>query len=509
MPSVIIGPEFFKKEFKEYDDWRWAWVREICQNSIDCGSSNITFEIEEIDGDTHVTVTNDGTPMTNDVLVNKLLALGASGKNFDGTTGGFGKAKNILLFCHKSWSVTTGATAAAGIGGEYELNTIDYFYGTRTHVVMSGEHKDALLYKINKFVNYAQWSGTFHVCGEVYNANLCKGSPRRDLGFGKVYTNKSYSHVVIVRINGIPMFHAPTSFDRCVIVELTGASDQVLTANRDGLLNPYKGELYDFITELAVDKRSALKDRSRGPRYTEYRGTKLCHKKHLDVSNIVHAPQSALVAVGNAIESFDAIKGIDVIGDDSVVDDSDAVSEGGIDTTDYYGSSAGNFVADSPVEERRSVATLGSNFIIKNETDLKIPAYYDPGSGEFSTYSHKLVRIWGRIMLEMHRVFDVSGDFSIGFIFDDTGTEAECEEGSYGLVYYLNPCTVVEQVTSSSKSFKRRFKLTERDRLIAIGAHEFVHCLGYKWHDERYANRLTDVLAVVMRERKRFNWCFK
>ena len=44
MASVIIGPEFFKKEFNEYDNWRWAWVREICQNSIDAGSAQITFE---------------------------------------------------------------------------------------------------------------------------------------------------------------------------------------------------------------------------------------------------------------------------------------------------------------------------------------------------------------------------------------------------------------------------------------------------------------------------------
>ena len=53
--------------------------------------------------------------------------------------------------------------------------------------------------------------------------------------------------------------------------------------------------------------------------------------------------------------------------------------------------------------------------------------------------------------------------------------EAQFEEGQYGTVYYVNPVMVVEQWTSGSRSFRKRFKLTERDRLISIAAHEFVH----------------------------------
>jgi hypothetical protein len=173
-------------------------------------------------------------------------------------------------------------------------------------------------------------------------------------------------------------------------------------------------------------------------------------------------------------------------------------------------SSARDVAVESYTPQR--VATLGTNFILKNETDLKIPAYYDPGSGEFSDYSRKLVRIWGRLMVELHRLFDVEAEFSIGFLFDDgdeVSTEAEHENGDFGQVYYLNPCVVVEQSYTCSKSFRKRFKLTERDRLIMIALHEFVHGgMNLGWHDERYANRLTDMAAKVLKERKRFNWCF-
>lgn len=514
---ITIGPEFFAKARNDYDNWQWALMREFFQNSIDCGSDKIEVVINEANGSTLVTVLNDGDPMTEDILTEKLLCLGGSGKNFEGTTGGFGKAKEILYFCHESYVIRSGQHKVEGSGASYDLTQDQYFDGTLSQISIEGYHEAELLEAIDQFIQTAQWSGEFVINDVRRKADLRKGSPRRDLGFGKVYTNKSFKYRMIIRINGVPMFITRTGFDRCVIVELKGASDEVMTSNRDGLVSPFKSELSDFITELSVDKRSALKNRNRGPRYTQYRGTKLCHQQALDVAGIVDGspspvraeyPGDSEVSTVETEYDEDAVEGVDVAGD-AEVNAPVMHAEG----TTHYGSSAAAY-SGSPaeIELRRQVASLGTNFILKNETDLKVPNYYDPGSGEFSTYSHKLVRIWGRVMLEMHRLFDREAEFSIGFIFDEgeTGaTEAECEQGDYGLVYYLNPCRIVEQQASYSKSFKKRFKLTERDRIIAIGAHEFVHALGFGWHDERYANRLTDVLAVVMKNRKRFNWCFR
>ena len=79
--------------------------------------------------------------------------------------------------------------------------------------------------------------------GESHRPNLKKGSPRRDLGFAQIYTNKTHPHTMIVRIGGIPMSTEYVALDRCVIVELKGKSSDVLTANRDGLLRPYSSEL--------------------------------------------------------------------------------------------------------------------------------------------------------------------------------------------------------------------------------------------------------------------------
>src|ERR1700722_14896336 len=91
--SVTIGPEFFVKSFNDYRDKFWAFAREIMQNSLDCGSTAIDIKIIEVPDDdcTLVVVHNDGAPMTSEILVDKLLSLGSSGKDFQGAVGGFGK----------------------------------------------------------------------------------------------------------------------------------------------------------------------------------------------------------------------------------------------------------------------------------------------------------------------------------------------------------------------------------------------------------------------------------
>ena len=56
MASFKIGREFFAKAKADYADWRWSWVREISQNSMDCGSSRIDVTIERDGANTQIAV---------------------------------------------------------------------------------------------------------------------------------------------------------------------------------------------------------------------------------------------------------------------------------------------------------------------------------------------------------------------------------------------------------------------------------------------------------------------
>jgi hypothetical protein len=488
---ITIGSEFFQKAKKDYSDWHWAVIREFFQNGIDCGSSNIWVTCDKTDGKITLAVRNDGEVMSKEVLIDSLLCLGGSAKNFDGdNTGGFGKAKEILYFCHNSYRIHSGNLIVEGNGATYELIEGDYINGTESTIVIDDDVADELHSQFNTFCFYGQWRGTFYWNGVAHKADMHKGSPRRSLDFGTVYSNKSTEHMLVVRVNGIPMFTQSTDFDRCVVVELSGNSDEILTSNRDGLIWDYRSELSDFITELAVDKRSAL--RSRQQHYRHYDGSRLCHR------SVQQEDQQ--VAVSDILQIDDL--------PEPELESKPEVKEYTGDILEVVLEVAENQAACHAPTERIRVS-VGDEFVIKNETDLVVPTYYRPDESDFSDYSRKLTRIWGRLMLQMHRLFDHESEFAVGFIFSEDPIEAEFEDGQFGKVYYISPAKLIEQTYTYSKSWKKRFKLTERGRHLSIAAHEFVHGLGYNYHDENYANKLTDVLATIMDNRKQFNWCWK
>jgi hypothetical protein len=414
--------------------------------------------------------------------------------------GGFGKAKELIAFTHNSYYIRTGELLVNGCGAQYDLaENCGYVHGTTTSVVMPGDEVGNLVSAARRFCAFAQWDGVITINGEVFECGLRKGSPRRELSFGKVYTNKSFENRLIVRINGIPMFHQYTDMDRCVIVELNGTSVEVLTSNRDGLVYAHRQALDNFIMELSTDKRKALKEKK--AKYQHFGGAKFKHRvqSSLNVRNLVDVsrPVSSAVPVG-VVSSGGGSEGSDGGGELVWVSGSVGVFSAACSSGGYE---SGDAVVGVPVQQ------ISEEFVVKNETDLKVPDYYMPDHESFSGYSRKLARIWGRLVLELHRMFEKEAEFAIGFCFDED-SEAQYENGDYGRVYYLNPAQVVRQDSSESKSFKKRFLLTERNRLLAIAAHEFVHGLGYSRHDDEYASKLTDVMWQVMDDRKRFNWCF-
>ena len=200
--SVTIGPEFFQKSKNDYNDWKWAIIREFIQNGIDAPhSSEIWISVAFEGGNTRLTVGNNGAPMSEDILVNKLLALGASGKDGINTTGGFGKAKEILYFAHLEYEITTGNLRVKGSGAGYDLEHLDATWnGTTSEVLIEGDHVAELNRIAYSYIFMTQWSGEFDLNGEKLRGKFRKGSRRREFSWATVYTNKSYQDRLIVRL---------------------------------------------------------------------------------------------------------------------------------------------------------------------------------------------------------------------------------------------------------------------------------------------------------------------
>jgi hypothetical protein len=474
MASVKVGPEFFVKELREYSDWRWAFIREAFQNSIDApGSSLINVSISEADGKTTIVWQNNGQCMSRETIEDKLFSLGGTGKEFNGTVGGFGKAKILLYFAHASYTIRSGYLEVVGRGGEYEIREVDdYLDGTCSTVVVNGCERDKLESFVWRFSHFGQWHGTILCNDTKYSPSMWKGSPRREFSFGTVYTNKLAKNLMVVRIGGIPMFIKYVSVDRCVVVELSGSSVDRLTSNRDDLLSEYSRELQGFVNELAVDKKSALKKRVESKK-TVFEGRSYYHLSAASLQAL-KTPSAALSSNSGTDEAPAGPKEAEVQGK----------------------------AKERAEAEREFASQLSHRFVILNKTGLNIPDHLMPNSNRFSAYSRKLATMWGKVMLQMHVLFDKTDAFSVGFVFDNDEESAAVAlyESDPSKVYYINPV---------KKNFKKRFKLTDRDSLIAYAAHEFTHGLGYCSHDEDYTCKFTEVVAKVLAHRKSFNRCFR
>ena len=487
--QVKISREFFKKIPRDYADWRWALIREFLQNCFDAPrSKNVTIDITPEGDNTLLTVTNDGAPMTREILVGKLLTLGGTGKGFEGSCiGGFGVAKSLLYYCHLNYRIQTGDLLVTGTGGDYIINSQPHFHGTRSTVLVEGDHVDALVTKAKIFASLAQWPGTLTVNGEVLPCSLAKGMRRRELPWGIVYSNQSFSGLCVVRLNGQPMFRMGTRYKGCILIELKGKADMVLTANRDGLTGSYSSELSDLLVAISTDKRSALREQK--AEYKRYQGAKARHEAMKP-----KACEQNLVNLVNLGQIQKVLHGGDVI--KAVANQEDGQLPKGWQPIpvpcDPLPPHQGIKLVVMKCQEGDKALTLGTEFILKNTTGRTVPSRYTPGP-DFADYSKDLVQAWVGILLKIHQLDNRSGEFSVGFTVDEEN-EAEFECGPYGNVFYINPVKV-------DRKFKQRYNSawSNRFELISIAAHEYVHgAYGLGEHDEDYANTFTDVMSRLL-----------
>jgi hypothetical protein len=474
--SVQIGPEFFQKSVNDYRDKFWAFCREILQNSLDCGSTWIDIRISEHpddDGDggsTIVYVANNGEPMSRETLVGKLLSLGSSGKDFQqGMVGGFGRAKEILYFAHESYCILSGSCHLEGSGAGYNLmEAKDPVLGTTSVVRWKGLVGDRLRKQFRRFI---QLCGRRNCRFTLDGEDLAPSVPRfRSLKAmthgGATWARLAYSdfepNLLLVRIGGVPMFAESTNFKRSLVLELEGASGDRLTSNRDSLKHPYSSQLGDLLVQLAVDRRSALTVEE--PVYKRYSGPKL----GLEARAQAQAEDTPGTEVRVAART-DA-----------------PVAQGGV-------------IVNVQGREEEPKNLLPYEFVIKNCVRRRIPREFDPWDLLFSNHAFWLAKAWSGCLLEMHRIFEVDHRFAIGFVISET-TLAEFEKSPvYGRVYYLNPCIVTR------KAITRRWKKDARTGIAATAAHEFVHgAFGEPYHDEDFAEKLTQVMGAMMRHWRAF-----
>lgn len=503
--QVKISSEFFKKEFNDYLDPTWSIIREFAQNSIDApGTTTISVDISTQGENTVLSFSNNGQPMTREILVDKLLALGASGKDFNaGAVGGFGKAKVILYFCHQSYKIESGNLVVEGQGGNYTLTeSTTYFPGTKSTIVIEDTVSWKLEDKLRKFIKYAQWRGEFIINGQSHRSTFRRGKYRRDLEkngriWAKVFTNQSSTNQLVVRIGGNPMFCQYVDYDGCVIVDLEGQSVDTLTSNRDSIKYPYSNEISRFVSEVATSRSSALRP-ARKSRYTRYAGYQL--QPEVLQEQLNGTVESQTITQQAASEVFEMMARVIREGSFEPSKNMPIVAKGS-----YYSNSSQESGVTQPKTQLRS--SIGVNFIIDNQVDRKIPEAYLPTG--FGPRQKDLALIWSRLCLTACEILGVEKTFSVGFLFQSESESSDTKalaqylnHEQFGHVLFLSPAIV-------GKTLKLRWSKSDSHELIMAAVHEVLHMNGYFNHNEAFASALTMAAARAMKHLAVFRQCFK
>ena len=176
-PTIEMSDRYAVEGVKrEYGTaWAVSWWREAIQNSVDAGATKIELSISD-NGDETFTVRalDNGSGMSEHILVNKFFGYGETGKvgqDAVAGTGGFGVAKGLLLFPWLRWRVTTRDMIAEGKVRTWDFVAGDhpFLQGTLLEVVMSKD--DIRSFTIANAVYVIENSYIPHVEFTVYDYN--------------------------------------------------------------------------------------------------------------------------------------------------------------------------------------------------------------------------------------------------------------------------------------------------------------------------------------------------
>jgi len=316
--TIGISEEFAQSPLATYEDWQSAWWREVLQNSVDAKAANVWLIFRRAEDGFVVGCEDDGVGMTKDQLLANFLALAGTGKKGVRATGGFGKAKEIILFPWLSYEIRTvvqvndyevewtwvqgqGVRHTAPRTGRMSIEEAiasrqqahpghDRATGTMLRVKMPLEEalRTSTAYAntvvgmshvpgVNLYMNEERLSFTLGLTGGEVVRQWDDPDTGAQVRVTVVRGNVLDTRKIPVRQNGLYMFpgpYQPDGVDGQVLIECIGNAKAFFTDNRDGFRYPFSSKLNDFIKDLAVEGEFALRP-STVPASTIYHGEDL------------------------------------------------------------------------------------------------------------------------------------------------------------------------------------------------------------------------------------------
>jgi hypothetical protein len=422
--QVAIPATYFTQNIKrQYSNCRQALFREFLQNSIDAGSTKIDFIVT----DTAMSCNDNGCGMDTDLLVRAMLTLSGSVKTA-GSTGGFGEAKNLLLFAHKEYTIHTRNNFVQGSCLSYNLDSdAEYKNGTSIEIEFHesfGFDKEAYIRTGIDFIKRCS------VGNVVVSINGQQITNDEDLEFVfendwcKIFTRSSFqTNYAAVRKNGIEMFevYLNETSDKKFIIELTLNSIDCLSSNRDSMQYQYREELSKITNNIQMNQNMF------GKLYNQtitYEGKNKFSIIQAIQKFIKQVKDELSVSTKQEIENY-----VVALQDTHDHVEMERVFEDLIQIEPYF---APEFI------KMKSDIQLESNFIVdiqKKGID-KLPEKFDPQTMQKKYKT--LALLWKASMIKVIETMGGNMAFNIGWVISDDAL-AQFKEIDGGYVFQVNP----------------------------------------------------------------------
>jgi len=469
MPNVRIPETHFLRTVKlQYSNIHAAIVREVVQNSIDAGASNISLTVAP---EGWFSVDDDGQGMTRERMIDALLTFGGSAKG-ENSIGKFGMAKEAILFAHKRYSIRSRNLVVEGRGIEYELESGEFRQGTLIRIEFHPEYGfdyATFMAAAREVLADSEFSMKVTLNGEVVPGNP-KGRTMRVFSWARIHCRKlpngEQTSYALVRAKGLIMFKQYIGqIDKSVIVEIEADPKEVFTAMRDRLNHRFADEAQKFFNEIVADRRS-FDRKSNEP--TLIRGDKGAIDELADEPEPTPAGQSA-VAAGYCAQQFGFGAGIAL-------------------------ASVQTPTISIPAAALRS----GFDFIIQFDASKyrRIPKRFEPAN--MPQRLIRLAQLWKHCLKLVMMSNGVRKRFRIGWILNDDEAALYGKRSDGIPAFLLNP----EHRTMPSKRWDWNDLY---HHLLVVACHEVAH-LERTYHDEDFVNQLQQLMQTTLNSSRGPAW---
>lgn len=480
---VAIPEQHFLNEAKsEYWDYQSRLVAEVIQNSYDAGASEIHLNFE----DDYMEFIDNGKGMDYHTMREGMLTLGGSIKD-KGNTGGFGAAKKILLFSHKSYEIHSLNNHIQGNQLDYDIIEGEDILGTSIKIKPFegfAYRKDGMIYKAKEFLRKCDLNSDVYINNNKFDNYLSLPEVRETELITTYSQDERGKNEILVRANGLFMFSRYlTSLNMKVVCEVKKPSKESFSQSRDSLKGVFQKEFDALVDELNVDKMSF---KTKGIRKRIFRGA----KSFLTFLRSITTPKDQILSAYEKKEMKTLIEQVS----NKTAERNESEESLSAELV-FEEVKKNNIVPEEKFEKIKSLynkeekLNIDYDFLVdlKNSDHDETPEEYHPKSISFE--NEQIALLWRECIKEISKICNFKFDFSIGFTLSKFNEAMVTKEGS-GFFFLINP----EILKGKYDSLDERYLKT-----LLVACHECVHVgYGKKLHDEEFSSLFEDTTTKVL-----------